>query len=1763
MHVQACRFLAMLFGLAATSLLADGPGIPNQSYGTNDVYRSFGKFLPKLSGSGHSAVGLHRGFLYAPYSFDHGGGFRGYNTGGIQLLDISSPTNPVIVFDTWDYQGTYYNSNSAHYLGEIAEVHTINLWNDIAALSLTRDGGKPGLAFVDLAPFYNGTGLPAVVGRLYWTDITADAYNGYSFKPAWHSGRYLYAPLGTYGLRIVDASNPTNPVEVARFTTSQIGNYQPRAATVQGNLLFMHDVELGTADNQAGLYDISNPTNPVPLKRFALDNAFYEVAFTGDTIWNGAQPLTVYDIFSPTNPTLRVLDASPPFTADPEYVAVANNKLFVGTVDGVVTYRLVGTNAVFERSWIAPGPHPGGPDYAFSIPLGNLVIQTSDHSGNGSHLLAHQGTPDTNAPFVLSVHPRAGATNIAVSSRFGLCFSEGLDMRTVNSNNFYLRKSTGGTVPGRFNFVNNILNFWPDQLLQTNQTYEIVVSAGGVSDYVSNSITAEFRAAFSTGPQVIIPRLEITLPGPAQVGQNLAFSARLAPEFAGLLSPPYQWSWNFGDGTETGFSSNSNAVHIYNAPRDYPLTVTMQFAGGQVPATAVQVVHLPLTSLAPTRSSTIVCDAVAGVVWNVNPDNDTVSAIHADTLAKLAEIPVGDEPRSLALGPAGQLWVANAGNATISVVDRSSFSLQRTILLDPGSRPASVIFSPDMSEAYVSLEDTGELLWLSPSGLGPKSRLYVCPKPFGLAATADGRLLVTRFVSPDNRGEIYVIDAAAVQVTNVIALAKTTEPDGLTQGRGLPNYLGHPAVSPDGSTAFVPGKKDNIDRGVYRDGNALDHDNTVRSIGIQINLANNSESFSSRRDFDDSDLATAVAYDPYGNLAFVTTLGSHRIIGVDVHGSQSTFTAHSGGRSPIGLALDPTRRRLYVHNFLSRSVSALNASNVLARAGLAMPLIGATAVVAAEALSPQVLRGKQLFYDASDGRLSSEAYMSCASCHFGGGSDGRTWDLTGFGEGLRNTIDLRGRGAGHGPRHWTANFDEVQDFEQQIRTLNEATGLLSDAVYAQVSHPLGVPKAGREADLDALAAYVNSLVDVGTSPHRNADGTLTAAGLNGRALFLARNCASCHSGAAFSDSWTGARHNVGTLTAASGQRLGQPLDGLDTPTLRGLWRTAPYLHDGSAATLQDVLVARNPTGQHADLSGLSGGQLNDLVAYLLQIDQQEPEASSGPVAIFSPAETLINGTVTVEVRFTEPVTGLTAGDFVGTNGLIVELLGSGNLYTLVLQPGAPGPITLQLPAGTAAGAGRVNAASMLTRLHYVDTDSFRDLQTYRYVRLTGLAGDNDFISAAEINLKDQNGILLPRTGWSVAGFSSQDVPGELAIYAIDGNNSTMWHSQWSSARVYPPQYLTLDLGVPQLFARLVYLPRQDANLNGTITQYQVHGSNNGTNWTLLGTGNWADTHALKEAPLTNSAALRRYYKLVADLDRAGTRNFRGAELELRNDSGALIAASNYSVIASSSAASFPVALLSDRNNATAWRATNNPAIPVELAINFNAATNLGAFRYVPEQDGSASGDLRVFRFYSSENGTVWNLVANGELASGIDASQTITLSGPGASSTNRPEIANDFVALRNLALAQEPLATNFNEATSLTSYERWALAAMPAGSSMTRAPGANPDGDPYKNLLEYLFGGNPNVPEFHLAGDLRFSCVTNGFLQLDGQLAPYVDPFRGGVEASSNLNAWTDADTNAFWQIGPMPGSSGMLGLQLRYPVAPTGLQFLRTYFQP
>lgn len=148
---------------------------------------------------------------------------------------------------------------------------------------------------------------------------------------------------------------------------------------------------------------------------------------------------------------------------------------------------------------------------------------------------------------------------------------------------------------------------------------------------------------------------------------------------------------------------------------------------------------------------------------------------------------------------------------------------------------------------------------------------------------------------------------------------------------------------------------------------------------------------------------------------------------------------------------------------------------------------------------------------------------------------------------------------------------------------------MSDAAYfaGTRSQPLGDAKAGQSAELDALAAYVASLNAFEPSVNRQANGSLSAAATAGKALYQAHNCAACHGGTAFTQSATLGLVDIGTLKATSGQRLGAALTGLDVPTLRDVARSAPYLHDGSAGTLEAAVSAhRGVTMAASDLSNL-------------------------------------------------------------------------------------------------------------------------------------------------------------------------------------------------------------------------------------------------------------------------------------------------------------------------------------------------------------------------------------------------------------------------------------------------------------------------------------------------------------------------------------------------------------------------------------------------
>lgn len=235
-------------------------------------------------------------------------------------------------------------------------------------------------------------------------------------------------------------------------------------------------------------------------------------------------------------------------------------------------------------------------------------------------------------------------------------------------------------------------------------------------------------------------------------------------------------------------------------------------------------------------------------------------------------------------------------------------------------------------------------------------------------------------------------------------------------------------------------------------------------------------------------------------------------------------------------------------------------------------------------LPPMIRRGKLLCCSSRSPNVSHDRWMSCASCHFDGEHDGRTWICP---AGPHNTTSLRGV-ADTLPLHWSADRNEIQDFEFTIRTLQAGTGLIT----AGEPHPeLAAPNAGRSEDLNALAAYTVSL-QFKPSPWGANVG-------RGRTIFNRAEvgCARCHPAPRYTDTINVVPyvvHDVGT-GGGPGERMGPAFD---TPSLRGIWDTAPYLHDGSAPALRDVLTTRNPNDRHGRTSHLSESEISDLIAFL-------------------------------------------------------------------------------------------------------------------------------------------------------------------------------------------------------------------------------------------------------------------------------------------------------------------------------------------------------------------------------------------------------------------------------------------------------------------------------------------------------------------------------------------------------------------------------------
>ena len=1085
--------------------------------------------------------------------------------------DIADPMRPVELS----------RFQSPHRAGE-TESHSLSVLVDGERILLCTISGR-GIDLWDVTDVREPELLSALVIEGIEYGDNSEAVWGVAWQ-----GDAIYVGGTSTGLHVVDARDLRAPSVVATLTRDQLGGVSAGGVWAMGDLLVT-----ATPKDHAGLatVDITDPWNPALLDALVPEQDSYIGGVYGRFAYL-LTPLRTYDVT--TDPSAITLVGSLD-TVDSEYLSFGDHRLFLGALrpePGVLRYdvrdpaapalidKIEGRRELFGGSFT---------DDQFSMPVGNLMVMSDDEGMLGSVLTVQDAARDTMAPEVLHVRPADGATGVSPAARIAVSLSDHVDERALSTETFVVREVGGDPLSGRFGLSDTVVNFWPDDALRPDTTYELVLPAGGVRDVVGNTIEAEFRSVFSTGTSAAVTPCAIDARTPAEVGEPVSFEG---VEVAGAT-----YAWDFGDG---GSATERAPTHSYDAPGRFAVTLRVTGPDGARACAATQIVTRPPTEVPPTRSSTIAIDDAH--VWTVDPDDHSVARFphDAEDGAGLERLQVGAAPTSLAFAPDGTAWVTCRDADELALVDPATFSA-RTLSLAYGAAPVAVVRAGE--RMVVALDGRPELVVFE--GDTESARHVLPAAAHTLAADAEGRVLAARFLSAEDRGEVYRVDLGSASI-ETLTLRRDPGPDAADAGRGVPNLLGALAISPDGRRLAIPSAKANTERGAFLDGMPLDPDNTVRAIVSVVDLGSGAEDEGARIDLDDHEGPSAALFSPRGDVLFVATRGTHRVDAFDVESGQR-LTGFATAFTPEGLAI--RGERLFVRGTLARAVAVHDVGALLRGEGGSVRALAELRVIGDEPLAPEVYAGKRLFFDASSPRMSQDGYLSCASCHPGGGHDGRTWDFSARGEGLRNTIDLRGRaGTAHGPVHWTANFDEIQDFENDIRAAFGGHGFMAQADFDAASDPLGEPKAGASEDLDALSAYVHSLASFGRSPH-GAEGGLPEAAQRGRDVFERRDCLDCHAGERLTDSGR-ARHDVGTAAAGSGQRLGAPLDGFDTPTLRGLYRSAPYFHDGSAATLGDVLA------RHGEVPA---EERADLVAFLMALDDvslgyEEPDGPDAGVA---------------------------------------------------------------------------------------------------------------------------------------------------------------------------------------------------------------------------------------------------------------------------------------------------------------------------------------------------------------------------------------------------------------------------------------------------------------------------------------------------------------------------------------------------------------------
>lgn len=559
--------------------------------------------------------------------------------------------------------------------------------------------------------------------------------------------------------------------------------------------------------------------------------------------------------------------------------------------------------------------------------------------------------------------------------------------------------------------------------------------------------------------------------------------------------------------------------------------------------------------------------------------------------------PLPASPSGMALSADDKkLYVTCAApESVVCVIDVFQKKIMGTI--PAGHTALSPVLSPDGRTLYVCNQFNNDVSVIDLATQRETGRIPVQREPVAADITPDGRFMLVanhlstgRSDSEDVDASVSVIDLAAGRIVKEMEL-----PDGSTDLQGL-------RISPDGKYAVVTHIWSNfdvptrrVDRGQIN-GNAL----TIISVGKLEPLC------TFLLDSLDCGAANpwAVAWSTDGADLVITHAGTQEISLIDFpalldglpkknakekfHTDASTqvlkFAPHFeddqendglpflvGARQRVKLPdgdLGPraavvSGHTLYTANYFSDTLSAIDLAAPESPA-ISIPLGSKNEMTA-------VRKGEFYFHDAD---LCRQGWQSCASCHPGDGRvDGLDWQVG---------------------RNHPKNTKSLLLSDQTIPVLITTTGVqvmatnLVDAVRIQIKTLL-FTNLPDDIVVD-LEQYIKSLKPV-PSPYLS-HGRLSEAAERGKPIFSQVGCINCHSSSLFTDlRW----HDVGTRFRFDASAL------FLTPALVEVWRTAPYLHNGSAATIRDVLTTFNSKGAHGDVSKLSKQEMDDLCVYVLSL----------------------------------------------------------------------------------------------------------------------------------------------------------------------------------------------------------------------------------------------------------------------------------------------------------------------------------------------------------------------------------------------------------------------------------------------------------------------------------------------------------------------------------------------------------------------------------